>query len=91
MGNILGINLEFSRSSLCLVLFSYDGRDGPVSRAVDGEAGSPLIDDSCTPVDIDMTLLVMRLIKTSSTTFSTALNSSNIHTRGEQSRVRKVT
>jgi hypothetical protein len=37
-------------------------------EAVDGEAGSPLMDDACIPVDIDMTLSIMRSIKTSSTT-----------------------
>jgi hypothetical protein len=54
---------------------------------VDGEVGSPLIDDACTPVDIDMTLSVMRSIITSSTTFSAVLNSSDIHTRGWKSLV----
>jgi hypothetical protein len=61
---MLKIILAFTRSSLCLVRFSSDGRDGP-SRAVDGEADSPLMDDACIPVDIDMTLSVIRSIKTS--------------------------
>jgi hypothetical protein len=82
VGNIVGINLAFARSSLCLVHFSYDGRDGLSPQAVDGEVGSPLIDDAYTPIDIDMTLSVMRSIITSSTTLSTTLNSSGIHTRG---------
>jgi hypothetical protein len=76
------INIAFTRSSLCLVHFSSDGRDGPAPRAVDGEAGIPLVDDACTPMDIDMTLSVMRSIKTSSTIFSAVLNSFDIHTRG---------
>jgi hypothetical protein len=79
---MVGINLAFARSSLCLVHFSSDGRDGLALRAVDGEAGSPLVDDACTPVDIDMTLSVMRSIITSSTACSAALNSSDIHARG---------
>jgi hypothetical protein len=69
VGNIIEINLAFARSSLCLVHFSFDGQDGPSPRVVDGEAGSTLIDDSCTPTDIDMTLSLMRSIKTSSKTF----------------------
>jgi hypothetical protein len=40
------INLEFARSSLCLVHFSSDGQDGPAPRVADGEVGSPLVDDS---------------------------------------------
>ena len=86
---MVGINLAFTRSSLCLVLFSSDGQDG-LDRVVDEEVGSPLMDDACTPMDnplSDMTLLVIRSIKTSSTTFSAALNSFDIHTRSEQSRV----
>jgi hypothetical protein len=82
VGNILGINLAFARSSLCLVCFSSDGWDGPAPQAVDEEASSPLVDDACTLVDIDMTLSIMRLIRTSSTTFSVALNLFDIHTWG---------
>jgi hypothetical protein len=78
---MLRIILEFVRLSLCLVLFSSDGRDGP-AQAVDGEASSPLMDDACIPIDIDMTLLVIKSIKTSSTMLSTMLNSSDIHTWG---------
>jgi hypothetical protein len=62
VGNMVGINLAFARSSLCLVRFSSDGWDCPAPREVDGEAGSPFIDDACTPVDIDMALSVMRSI-----------------------------
>jgi hypothetical protein len=82
VGNIIKINLAFTRSSLCLVHFSSDGQDGPSPRVVDGEAGSTLINDAYTPADIDMNLSLMRSIKTSSKTFSTPLNLSDIHTRG---------
>jgi hypothetical protein len=51
-------------------------------ESVDGEVGSPLMDDSCRPVDIDMTLSFMRSIKTSSATPSAALKSSDIHAQG---------
>jgi hypothetical protein len=80
---MLRINLAFARSSLCLVHFSSDGRDG-LARAVDGEAGSPLVDDACTPVDnplSDMTLSVIRSRSTSVTDSSTALSSSDIRAR----------
>jgi hypothetical protein len=85
LGNMDGINFVFARSSLFLVLFSTDGQDGPDLRVVDREACSPLVDDACTPIDIDMTLSVMRSIKTSSKTHSSALNSSDIHDRGWKS------
>jgi hypothetical protein len=48
-------------------------------QAVDGEA---LVDDACIPIDIDMTLSVMSSIKNSSTNFSVALKSFDIHTWG---------
>jgi hypothetical protein len=54
------------------------------ARAVDGEAGSPLMDDACTPVDnplSDMTLSVIRSRSTSVTDSSTALSSSDICAR----------
>jgi hypothetical protein len=79
---MIEINFAFARSSLCLARFSYDGRDGLAPRVVDGEAGSPLIDDACTPVDIDMILSVMKSIRTSSTSFYAVLNSSDIRTQG---------
>jgi hypothetical protein len=87
VGNIVRINLAFAKSSLCLVHFSSDGRDGLDLRAVDGEACILLVDEACIPVDIDMTLSVIRSIRTSSTTLSAALNSSDIHTQGWKSRV----
>jgi hypothetical protein len=71
------------RSSLCLVLFSSAGRDGP-ARAVDGEADSPLVDDACRPVDnplSDMTLSVIKSRSTSVTDSSTAVSSSDIRAR----------
>jgi hypothetical protein len=61
---------------------SEGGRDGP-ARAVEGEVGSAPEDDACTPVDIlcsNMTLSVIKSIRTSSTIFSTALSSSDIQT-----------
>jgi hypothetical protein len=82
VGKIVRISLAFAKSSSCLVHFSSDDRDGPAPRAVDGDVGSPLVDDSCIPIDIDMTLLVMSSIKNSSTTFSTVLNSFDIHALG---------
>jgi hypothetical protein len=75
-----GISLEFAMSSLCLVRFSLVGRDGPM-RAVEGEAWGPLIDDAWIPVDnphSDMALSFIKSIKTSSTTFSATLKSSDI-------------
>jgi hypothetical protein len=91
VGNIVGINLEFTKSSLCLVHFSSDGRDGSDMRAVDGETYTVLVDEACMPVDIDMTLSVIRSIRTSSTTLSVMLNSFDIHTRGWKSQVQRVT
>jgi hypothetical protein len=79
---MVGRNLAFYRSPLCLVLFSSEGQDGLAPRVVDREVGIPLVDDPCTPVDIDMTLSVMRSIKNYSIAFSAVLNSSNIHARG---------
>jgi hypothetical protein len=63
---------------------SEGGRYG-LARAVEGEAVSALVDDSCTLVDtplLDMTLSIIKSIRTSSTTLSVALNASNIRTRG---------
>jgi hypothetical protein len=80
---MLGIILAFTRSSLCLVFFSSTGRDG-LARAVDGEAGSPLIDNACSPVDTplsDMTLSVIKSRRTSVTDSSTAVSSSDIRAR----------
>jgi hypothetical protein len=60
---------------------SLIGRSGWTGRAVEGEAWTPLVDDAWTPVDnplSDMTLSVIRSIKTSSTTFSAVLSSSDI-------------
>jgi hypothetical protein len=82
---MVGINFSFVRSSLCLVLFSVDGRNGLALQVVNGEACIVLVNEYCIPIDIDMTLLVMRLIKNSLTTFYVALNLSNIHARGWKS------
>jgi hypothetical protein len=83
VGSIHDINLAFARSSLCLVRFSSTGRDGP-SQAVDGEVGSPFIEDSCTPVDTrlsDMTLPVINSKRNSVTDSSIVVSSSNIRAR----------
>jgi hypothetical protein len=82
VGKIVKINLAFAKSSMCLVHFSSDDRDDISPRAMDGEASSPLMDDACIPVDIDMTLSVMRSIQNSSTTLSALLKSSVIQARG---------
>ena len=83
MGRILEINLAFTISSLCLVHFSSTSQDGP-ARAVDREAGSPLVKDACTPIDTplsDMTLSIIKLRVTFVTDYSTAVILSDIHAR----------
>jgi hypothetical protein len=77
---MLRINLAFTRLSLFLVCFSSVGHDG-LAQVVDGEADSPLVDDSCRPVDnplSDMTLSVIKSRSTSVTDSSTAVSSSDI-------------
>jgi len=86
VGKILGIIFIVVKSFSRLDRLSEGGRDGP-TRAVEGEDGSAPEDDACTPVDnpiSDMTLSIIKLIKNSSTNFSIALNTSNIHTQGKQ-------
>jgi hypothetical protein len=64
---MLIINLAFAKSSLCLVLLSWDGS---APWEVDGEADSPLVEDACTPIDTplsDMTLSVIKSRRTSVT------------------------
>jgi hypothetical protein len=78
VGNVVRINLAFARSSMCLVHFSSDGQDGLSLRVVDGEGCSPLVDDTCTPVYIDMNHLVMGSIINSSTNIFVVLNSYDI-------------
>jgi hypothetical protein len=83
---MLEIGLAFAISSMCFVPFSSVGQDG-MAQAVDREACSPLIEDSCTPVDTplsEMTLSIIKSIKTSSMDFSAALNASDIRTRGKK-------
>ena len=82
LGKMLGIIFTVAKSFLSLDRLSKGGRDGP-ARAVEGEANSALKDDAYTPVDIlhsDMTLSVIKSIRTSSTIFSSVLNSSDIQT-----------
>jgi hypothetical protein len=62
VGSILGINLAFVRSSLCLVHFSLTGQDGP-AQAVDREVGSPLVKDACTLVDTPLSDMTLSVIK----------------------------
>jgi hypothetical protein len=79
---MLGIIFTVVKSFPSLDHLSEGGWDGP-SRAVEGEAGSTLEDDACTPVDIlcsDMTLSAIKLIRTSSTIFSAALSLFDIQT-----------
>jgi len=84
-----GIGLAFAMSSVFLVYFSSIGHDGMV-RAMEGEACTPLVDEAWTPIDnphSELTLLVIKSIKTSSTNFSAALSSSNIQARVNLSQV----
>jgi hypothetical protein len=62
-------------------LFIGTGQDG-LARAVDGDACTILVDESCTPVDnplSDMTLSVIKSRSTSVTDSSTAVSSLNMH------------
>jgi hypothetical protein len=80
LGKVLGIIFIVAKSFPILDRLSEGGRDGP-SWAVEGEASSAPKDDACTPVDIlhsDMTLSVIKSIRTSSTIFSAALSSFDI-------------
>ena len=84
MGNIVGINLAFVRSSMCLVLFSSDGRDGPAPRAVSEDAFTVLMDESCTPTNnplSDMTPIVISSRSTYVIDSSSVLSSSDIFTQ----------
>ena len=80
LGKMLGIIFTVAKSFLSLDHLSEGGRDGS-TRSVEGKDGSAPEDDACTPVDIplsDMTLSFIKSIKTSSTSFSVALISSDI-------------
>jgi hypothetical protein len=91
---MVGISFTFSRSSLFLVLFFVVGQDGLDSRAVDGEACNPLVENACMPSDItlsDITLSFMRSMSTSFTNSLTMLSSSKIHARGFLSQVLGIT
>jgi hypothetical protein len=83
VSKMLGIILAFARSSLCLVHFSSTSQDG-TTRALDGEVDSPLVEDSCTPVETplsDMTLSTIKSRRTSVIDSSTAVGSSDIRAR----------
>jgi hypothetical protein len=70
-----------------VVLFSAEGRDDLAPRTVDREDCSPLVDDACIPADIYIIRSITRSMRTSSTTFSVALYSSDIHAQVWKSRV----
>jgi hypothetical protein len=81
---MLGIIFTVAKSFTSLDHLSEGGRYG-FAPTVEGEDGSALVDDSCTLVDTplsNMTLSIIKSIRTSSTTLSVALNASNIRTRG---------
>jgi hypothetical protein len=67
VGNMLGIIFTVAKSFTSLDHLSEGGRYG-LARAVEGEAGSALMDDSCTLVDTplsDMTLSIIKSIRIS--------------------------
>jgi hypothetical protein len=81
-----GTNLALAISSLCLILHSTPTRD-VLAREVDGEAYTPLVDDTCKPIDkprSKMTLSILRLESTSLAYSSVVLNSSDIHAQKEK-------
>jgi hypothetical protein len=78
-----GTNFALAMSSLCLVLHSASARD-VFSQAIDGEAFTPLIDYAWNLVDIplsDMTLLVIKSIRTSVMDSPMTVSSPDIHTQ----------
>jgi hypothetical protein len=80
-----GTNFALAISSLSLVLLSVSTQDVP-TRVVDREAFTPLINDSCKPVDnpfSEMTLSALRLESTSLKDSSVALNSSDIYAQDQ--------
>jgi hypothetical protein len=74
-GNTDEIYFALARSSRCFLCFSVVQ---PKHHLVDGDPCNPLVDDACIPRD--MTFSFMRSIRISSTDFSTALRSLDIHT-----------
>jgi hypothetical protein len=82
LGKILGIIFTVAKSFPSLDHLSEGGQEGH-ARAVEGDVGSAPEDDVYTPIDIsfsDMTLSVVKSIRTSSTIFSPALSSSDMQT-----------
>lgn len=75
------MSFVFSKSSRYLLHLFSVVRDGPDRHAVDGDACKSLIDEACDPAD--MTFSSIRSIRISSTDFSTALRSPNIHDRDQ--------
>ena len=79
---MLGIIFIVAKSFSSLDHLSKGDQDGP-TQAVEGEVGSAPEDDACTPIEIqrsDMTLSVIKSIRTSSTIFSATLSSFDIQT-----------
>jgi hypothetical protein len=82
-----GICFTLAKSSRCLIHFSVAGR---LDRCeFEGDACNPPVDDACNPTD--MTLSAMRSMRISSTDFSNALCSPNIHTHNKIDRVGEQT
>jgi hypothetical protein len=82
LGKILWIIFIVVKSFMILDHLSEGSRDG-LARAVEGGDGNAPEDDACTPIDTphsDMTLSVIKSIKTYSTSFSAALSSFDIQT-----------
>ena len=76
LGNMLGIIFIVAKLFSSLDHLSEGGQDGP-TRAVEGEAINSPEDDACTLVDTprsDMTLSVIKSIKTSLNSFSIVLS-----------------
>jgi hypothetical protein len=80
LGKILGIIFTMANLFPSLDRLFEGSQDGS-AQAVEGEAGNSFEDDSCTPIDThrsNMTLSVIKSIRTSSTIFSAVLRLSDI-------------
>jgi hypothetical protein len=72
----------FAKSSRCLLLFSVVVRDAPDRRPVEGDACNPPINDACTHEDMNFSFI--RSIRISSTNFSIALRSLDMHVHDQK-------
>jgi hypothetical protein len=79
------MSFAFTKSSRCLVHFSFVVQEGPDRRAVDRDAFTLVVDEACAPTD--MTFSSMRSMRMPSMNFSTVLNSPDIHARDMISQV----